>query len=274
MHALEAEGFAIVEVAPDSQGRITPEALAQALTPQVVLVSVQTANSEVGTVQDIATLARLTHEVGALFHTDAVQALGKVEVDVQAWAVDAASFSGHKVGGPKGIGALYLKAGTPFVPLALGGGQEGGLRSGTQDVCSAVGFAAACEASCGPGRDAEAARLGALRDRLYERVATLPGVRPTVAVAPGARNFLPTIASFTVEGFESQTLVLRLDQRGIGVSGGSACSSRSGGPSRVLCALGLDPERAAGALRVSMGRYTTEADIAVFGEVLAEVIKG
>ncbi len=274
VRALSRDGFGVVEVAPDSQGRICPAALGRALGPDVVLVSMQAANSEVGAVQDVAALARASHDAGALFHTDAVQALGKIPVDVGAWGVDAASFSGHKIGGPKGVGALYVRARTPFSPQMRGGGQEGGLRSGTQDVCSAVGFAAACDAACGAGLAAEAARLRALRDRLYEELPALPGVRATVDVPAGSESHLPNVASFIVDGFESETIVLRLDLRGIGVSGGSACSSQSPGPSHVLRAIGIDADAAVGALRVSMGRYTTEADVSAFEEALSDVVSG
>ena len=199
-----------------------------------VLVSVQAANSEVGSIQPIAALASAAHGAGALFHTDAVQALGKAPVDVGAWGVDAASFSAHKVGGPKGVGALYLRARTPFEPQAIGGGQESGRRSGTQNVADAV--------------------------------------EATVDVAPGSVEFLPNIVHVLVRGLESETLILRFDLRGFGVSGGSACSSHSLAPSHVLHALGIDDDRAHGALRISMGRYTTERDVDAFLGAVAGVL--
>lgn len=271
--ALAHEGFEVSTVHPDAQGFVSAESLARALDGDAVLASVQAANSEIGTVQDVSALARVAHEAGALFHTDATQALGKIAVDVGAWGVDAASFSGHKVGGPKGIGALYLRARTPFAALLHGGGQESGLRSGTQNVCAAVGFAAAAEAARAmlPG---EAARLAALRDRLYASLPKLPGVRATVDAAAAPDRFLPNIASFLVSGFESETLILKLDLRGIGVSGGSACSSRSLEASHVLRAIGIDSKEALGALRVSMGRYTTDADVAKLERALADIVAG
>ena len=268
---LEAEGFRVTRLAPNRQGFVEPAALEAVLDEDAVLVSVQAANSEVGSIQPIAALARAAHGVGALFHTDAVQALGKAPVDVGAWGVDAASFSAHKVGGPKGVGALYLRARTPFEPQAIGGGQESGRRSGTQNVAGAAGFAAAVHAACGL-QEREAARLGALRDRLYAGLAAHDAVEATVDVAPGSVEFLPNIVHVLVRGLESETLILRFDLRGFGVSGGSACSSHSLAPSHVLHALGIDDDRAHGALRISMGRYTTERDVDAFLGAVAGVL--
>ncbi|WP_080797711.1 cysteine desulfurase family protein [Arabiibacter massiliensis] len=264
---LEAEGFRVTRLAPNRQGFVEPAALEAALDADTVLVSVQAANSEVGSIQPIAELARAAHAAGALFHTDAVQALGKAPLDLGALGVDAASLSAHKVGGPKGMGALYLKARTPFEPQAVGGGQEDGRRSGTQNVAGAVGFAAAAHAVTGM-LDEEAPRLRALRDALYARLAALPGVEATVRVDPGSAGFLPNIVHVLGDGLESETLILRLDMQGFGVSGGSACSSHSLEPSHVLRALGIDADRAHGALRVSMGRYTTREDVDAFAEAL------
>lgn len=258
--ALAAEGFRVTRLTPDSRGFVSPQALADALCPSTVLVSVQAANSEVGSVQPIADLAAVAHEAGALFHTDAVQALGKVPLPLDELGVDAASFAAHKVGGPKGVGALYLRARTPLAPAMLGGGQEAGRRSGTQNVAGIVGFAAAVHAACAL-REEEARRERALRDELYAALTALPPVRATVAVEPGSEEYLSNIVHVLVDGFESETLILRLDAHGIGVSGGSACSSSSLEPSHVLTALGVSPDDAHGALRVSFGRYTTKADI-------------
>lgn len=257
---LEALGFEVTRLRPDASGFVEVRALEEALTPHTVLVSVQAANSEVGSIQPIAQLAACAHEAGALFHTDAVQALGKAPVDVGALDVDAASFSAHKIGGPKGVGALYLRARTPFAPFLLGGGQESGLRSGTQNVAGIAGFAAAAVAAQSSMED-EAARLRVLRDRLYAGLTALGPVEATVDVASGSRDFLPNVVHVLVDGYESQTLILRLDMLGFGVSGGSACSSHSLEPSHVLRAMGVPADRAQGALRVSMGRYTTESDV-------------
>ncbi|MCI8468675.1 MAG: cysteine desulfurase [Eggerthellaceae bacterium] len=268
---LEALGFRVTRLRPDASGFIEVRALEAALDADTVLVSVQMANSEVGSIQPIAQLARTAHDAGALFHTDAVQALGKAPLDVQELDVDAASFSAHKVGGPKGVGALYLRARTPFDPFLLGGGQESGLRSGTQNVAGAVGFAAAA-AAAQAGQPDEAVRLGALRDRLYAGLAELGPVEATVDVEPGSRDFLPNIVHVLVDGLESQTLILRLDMLGFGVSGGSACSSHSLEPSHVLRAMGVSADRAQGALRVSMGRYTTADDVEAFLAAMARAL--
>ena len=268
---LEQQGFRVTRVAPNRAGFITPEALAAVLDANTVLVSVMTANSELGSIQPVAELAKVAHAAGALFHTDATQALGKTPVDVCAWGCDAASFSAHKVGGPKGIGALYVKARTPFDAYLLGGGQEAGRRSGTQNVAGAAGFAAAVEAAQA-NQPAETQRLAALRDKLYAALAAAPGVHPTVDVAPGSTEYLPNIVHVLVDALESETLILRFDMRGFGVSGGSACSSHSLEPSHVLRAVGIGDDAAHGALRISMGRYTTEADIDNFIAAVGPVL--
>ncbi len=269
---LEAQGFRVTRLKPNRQGFIEVGALERALDADTVLVSIQAANSEVGSVHPIAELARAAHEAGAFFHTDAVQALGKVPVQMEAWDVDAASFSAHKVGGPKGVGALYLKARVPFEAQALGGGQEGGRRSGTQNVAGAVGYAAAVRAVVEAQKD-EAKRLRALRDELYAACARMQDVEATVNVDRGSEQFLPNIVHVMVHGHESETLILRLDALGFGVSGGSACASHSLEPSHVLQALDIDADRALGALRISMGRFTTEEDVRAFIDALPRVME-
>ncbi len=270
--ALAAEGFAVEYLPPNRRGFIEVETLQAALGPDVVLVSVQAANSEVGSVMEIAQLAEAAHEAGALFHTDAVQAFGKVAVDVGQMKVDAASFSAHKIGGPKGIGCLYLKARTPFAPFLLGGGQENGLRSSTQNVAAMAGFAAAAQVAQAT-QVAEEQRLRELRDFLYAQMTALQGVRATVEVAPGSGSYLPNIVHLLVGDLESQTMILRFDMLGFGVSGGSACSSQSLEPSHVLRAMGVSADDAQGALRISMGRFTTEEDVRRFAEAARKVLE-
>lgn len=269
---LERLGFQVDHLRPTRAGFIEVRALEQALRDNTVLVSVQAANSEVGSIQPVEQLAAATHAAGALFHTDAAQALGKTRVDVGAWGCDAASFSGHKIGAPKGVGALYLRARTPFAPQALGGGQESGRRSGTQDVCSAAALAAACAAAVG-AQEEEAARLMRLRERIYAAAREAVGVVPTVEVEPGSLDYLPNIAHVMVPGIESETLVLRFDALGIAVAGGSACSSHSLDPSHVLRALGIRGDDARCALRVSMGHATGEADVDAFLAALPAVME-
>ena len=268
---LAAEGFSVVYVQPDRRGFVTPELLAKALDQNTVLVSVQMANSEVGAIQPIAELARIAHEQGALFHTDATQALAKTPVNMGVLGIDAASFSAHKICGPKGVGLLYLKARTPFISQMLGGGQESGKRSTTQNVCGVVGFAAALHAAI-EQLESETARQRELRDWLYKRLSSIEGVRVTVSVEPGTTEYLPNIVHVLVKGYESETLVLRLDAKGFGVSGGSACASHSLEPSHVLRALGISADDAYGALRISIGRYTTLEDLQRFACAFEECI--
>ncbi len=268
---LASAGFEVVRIKPDRRGFVTPETLAAALDAQTVLVSVQMANSEVGSVQPIAALAQMAHECGALFHTDATQALGKITLDMGKLGVDAASFSAHKIGGPKGVGALYLKARTPFSAQMLGGGQEGGRRSTTQNVCGIVGFAAALHEAVA-NAEVESERLRELRDWLYARLTDIKRVRPTVLVDTGATDYLPNIVHVLVKGYESETLVLRLDMMGFGVSGGSACASHSLEPSHVLRSMGISADDAYGALRVSIGTMTTRDDLERFANALEEIL--
>lgn len=268
---LEQEGFSIAYAPCDRYGFVDAESLERVLDEDTVLVSIQAANSEIGTIQPIGDLVRAAHSAGALFHTDAVQAFGKIPFDVSALGVDAATFSAHKISGPKGIGALYLKARTPFDPYLMGGGQESGRRSGTQNVCAAVGFATACEVAARL-QEEESVRQRALRDRLYSLMSEIPRVSLTVPVEAGDKRYLPNIVHVLVEGMESETLVLKLDGMGFGVSGGSACSSHSLEPSHVLKAIGIDADRAYGALRVSFGRYTEVSDIERFAQALAQCI--
>lgn len=269
--ALERQGFEVVRLRPDKGGFIGADQLAAALEGPTVLVSVQMANSEIGSVQDIAALAQAAHGAGALFHTDATQAFGKVPFSAEELGVDAASFSAHKIGGPKGVGALYLRRRTPFEPSMLGGGQEDGRRSTTQNVCGAAGFAAAA-AHAVACLEAEGARQRKLRDELYGQLARIPGVTPTVLPAPDARDYLPNIVSVLVDGMESQTLILRLDNRGFAVSGGSACSSHSLDPSHVLRAIGYTGDEAYGALRISFGADTERAQLDQFVQALTDCL--
>lgn len=269
---LKALGFRVTELPASRQGFVEVRALEAAIDDDTVLVSVQAANSEVGSIQPVGELAACAHDHGALFHTDAVQALGKAPLSVSQLGVDAASFSAHKIGGPRGVGALYLKARTPFQPLLRGGGQESGRRSGTQNVRGAVGFAAAARAATDSVEDA-AASMATLRDRLYDRLAAFGPIQATVEVPPKSLDFLPNVVSVLVEGLESETLVLRFDGLGIGVSGGSACSSHSLEPSHVLRAMGIPADQAQGALRISFGRATTTSDIDAFLEAVPKVLE-
>lgn len=265
-------GAQITYVDPDASGHITPEALKEVLTDRVMLVSIMAVNNEVGSVMDIPALADVVHKAGALFHVDATQALGKIPLSVKKWGVDALSISSHKIGGPKGMGALFLKARTPFTAQIVGGGQESGNRSGTQNVMGAVGFAAACQATLNV-MDEETQRLRALRDECYERFATYSAVRPTVKVEKDTLIFAPHVVNVLVKGIESETLIMQLDRQGVCVSGGSACASHDLDPSHVLKALGIPRDDALGALRLSFGKDTTTQDIDRFFTAFDEVIQ-
>ncbi|MBQ9068294.1 MAG: cysteine desulfurase [Eggerthellaceae bacterium] len=250
-------------VEPVRTGHVRAEDVARAMNDRTVLVSVIAANNETGAVNDIEQIAHAAHDRGALFHTDAVQLLGKAPIDLSSLPVDSASFAAHKIGGPKGIGLLFLRSGTPFRPFLSGGGQEGGRRSGTQNVCAMAGFAAALEATCASADmvEQECDRLRGLRDRLYEGLCTIDGVHRSVPCESGSLRYLPGITNVYVDGFESETLVLQFDLAGIAVSGGSACSTHSLEPSGALLSMGLTRDQALGSLRVSVGRYTTKNDI-------------
>lgn len=268
---LEALGFEMVYLKPDRDGFIEASKMEQALEEGALLVSIQLVNSEVGSIQPIRQLSELAHQAGALFHTDGTQGLGRTEVDLADLGVDAASFSGHKVGGPKGTGVLYLRSRTPFAPLLLGGGQESGKRSGTQNVCGAVGMAAAVQEAVST-IETERERLGELRDKLYRDLARFDGIQATVDVEPGSEDYAPHIVHVLVDGIESDTLVLRFDALGFAVSGGSACSSHSLEPSHVLRALGIAPDEAQCALRISLGAYTTDHDVNAFLSAVPDVM--
>ncbi len=268
-HWLGKHGFEVTELQPRTDGVIHPEDLEAAMRDDTVLVSVMHGNNEIGSIQPIAALAEIAHARGALMHTDAAQTLGKVDLDVRALGVDAASFSGHKIYGPKGVGALYLKQRTPFAPYLMGGGQESKRRSGTQNVPGAVGFAEALRIM-DEERPTEVPRLAALRDRLIEGI--LGRLEHTSLNAAEASERLPNIANFIIKGVEGEAMLLHLDAQGFAVSTGSACSSGSLKASHVLLSIGCPQEFAHGSLRVSVGRHTTTEDIDRFIDALVPIV--
>lgn len=275
LRRMAREEIELVELEPNHQGFIEPEALERILIDRPdscpLLVSIQMANGEIGTIQPIEKLVQIAHAQGALFHTDATQALGKVPFDVQMLGVDAASLSAHKIGGPKGVGALYLKARTPFCPQMLGGGQEEGRRSTTQNVCGAQGFAAACHEVL-ESMDEEVPREREMRDWLYEQLLQVPGVQASTLPEKGSTDHLPHIVNVVIDGIESATMILRLDKRGFGVSGGSACSSHSLDPSHVLKSIGIDNDLAQNELRVSFGHLTSQDDLVHFVQAFTDCL--
>lgn len=266
---LKRLGFEVDFVDNDASGHISVEALERVMREDTLLVSIMAVNNEVGTVLDIAALAQAAHRRGALFHTDAVQALGKIPFNVGLLGVDAASFSSHKVGGPQGVGVLYLKTRTPFVPYMAGGGQERGIRSGTQNIAGILGCAAAIEHAV-TFQPVFAKRAAGFRDFLYRELCAIPKVSASVRLESG--DFAPHIVNVCVSGMESQTMILQLDLRGFCVSGGSACSSSSLDPSHVLAALGVKRNLAQGSLRISFGETTDRPDVVSFAEAFKEVV--
>jgi len=265
--ALAAQGFRTTELPVDSDGRVDPDAVAGALDARTALVSVGAANGEVGTLLPLAEIGERCRAAGVPFHSDAAQAVGKIPLDVERDRVDLLSFSAHKLYGPKGIGALYVRGAgrrPKLAPLLHGGGHERGLRSGTLPVPLVVGFAAAVSI-CLEERAEESLRLAALRDRLHERLrAELPGVLLNGPV----EGRLPANLNLSFEGVRADELLPTLHD--VAVSTGSACASARGEPSHVLRALGLSAERAAGAVRFGLGRDTTEAEIDTAAARVAE----
>ncbi len=267
--SLEAWGYEVTYLPVDGRGLVDPEDVRRALRPDTVLVSVMAANNEVGTLQPVAEIGRIARERGVPFHTDATQMVGALPVDVDGLGVDLLSMSAHKRYGPKGVGALYVRTGAPLRRIQHGGSHERGRRGGTENVPGIVGFGAALRIAR-EEMDAERARLVALRDRMVREALAIPGAR--LNGDPARR--LPNNVHLSFEGTDSQSLVIGLDLHGVAASSGSACTSGSLEPSHVLVALGLPAEWAAGAVRLSLGRGTTEAEVAYALGALREVVTG
>ncbi|MES0874383.1 cysteine desulfurase family protein [Sinimarinibacterium thermocellulolyticum] len=254
----------VAAVAVDAQGIVDWSALAAQLAQgPVALVALMRANNETGVVQDLARAAALVHEAGAWLHVDAVQAAGRIAVDFRALGADLMSLSSHKLYGPKGIGALVRRAEVDLVPLHHGGPQEKGLRGGTENVAAIVGFGVAAELAR-QELERRTRHTLALRERLEAGLATLPGVR---VFAAGVER-LPNTVQFALPGFDGEALLMQLDRKGFAVSSGSACASGKHEPSHVLLAMGVEPEIARGAIRVSLGVDNTAEQIDAFVETL------
>ena len=255
--ALEAQGFAVSYLPVDQYGMDDPDDVQRALRPDTIAISIMHANSEVGTIQPVRAIGALAREAGVPFHVDAVQTFGKVEIDVDAMNIDALSFSGHKIYGPKGIAGLYIRRGTKMVSIQHGGEHERRRRAGTENVPGIVGLGKAVEVRA---RDmkTEAEAVSALRDRMWEGIrARVPEVR--LNGHPTER--LPGTANICYRNVESESIVLALDLKGIAVSAGSACTAGSVEPSHVLVAMGVPLDWAMGAVRSSLGRSTTAEDV-------------
>ena len=254
---LEHEGFQVTRVAPGPDGRVTAESIEAALRPDTILVSVMASNNETGVIQPMAEIGAVCAKRGIPFHTDAVQAAGKIPIDVVAWQATLATITGHKFYGPKGAGALYVRRGFKCTPLQVGGEHERGRRAGTENVPAVVGLGKACEVA-----SAEMAtvtpRIAALRDRLEAGLAErVPNIVRHGASAPRVCN----TAHVSFVGAEGEHLILSLDMKGIAVSSGAACKAGSSHPSHVLLAMGVPANVAQSAVRFSLGRCTTDAEI-------------
>ena len=266
MKRLEEQGYDVTYLKPDALGRVTLGALQAAIRPDTVLVSVMMVNNESGAVMPIGSMAKLTHRLApdAIFHTDAVQGFLKLPFQAKTLGADLISVSSHKVHGPKGAGALYIRRGLPLPPLLLGGGQEGGYRSGTEATPALVGFGAACTAALPTLRE-DLAREAALRDRCAALLEAIPGVELL-----GARE-APHILLASIPGVPTQNTINILQDHGVCVSAGSACAK--GHRSHVLEAMGLPPEVVDGAFRISLSRFTAEEELAQLGAGLRAVVE-
>ena len=254
--ALEKEGFSVTYITPDRSGRVGAEAVRAALRPDTLLVSIMHVNNEIGVIQDIAAIGAICRERDVLFHSDAAQSIGKLPIDVRTLPVDLLSLTAHKIYGPKGVGALYVRREKrPWLrPITFGGGQERGLRPGTLPTHQIVGFGTACELAA-RNRAAHQERLEALNARLWQGLASLDGVHLNGAEAPR----VPNILNVSFEGVEGESLVTGLTS--LAVATGSACTSATGEPSYVLRALGRSSQLAQASLRLSLGKQTSEADV-------------
>ena len=265
---LEKQGFEITYVPVDADGLVNPADVEAAITDKTILISIMAANNEIGTIEPIEEIAKIAHAHHVLFHTDAVQAIGAIPVDVRAIGCDLLSLSGHKFHGPKGVGALYIKQGTRIDNLIHGGAQERGRRASTENVAGIVGMAEAIELATANIPE-KAARISALRDQLIDGLTTLPYVRLN-----GHRTKrLPGNVNVSVRFIEGESLLLRLDLAGVAASSGSACTSGSLDPSHVLLAIGLPHEIAHGSLRLSLSDTTTQEEVDYVLSVLPGIIE-
>ena len=265
---LESLDFKVTYLPVNENGIISIEDLKEAITPETILITVMHANNELGTIQPIEEIGKIAREKGIKVHTDAVQSFGKIEVDVEKLNVDLLSLSSHKINGPKGVGAIYIKKGTRVVPLIHGGGQERGIRSGTENVPGIVGFGKACELAASQ-LDEHYEKLSSLRDELIEKVLT---TIPEAYLNGDKENRLPNLVNFRFKAIEGESLILLLDAKGYQASTGSACSSNTLEASPVLTALGLDPVDVHGSLRISLAPESDAFDVDEFVNVIAESV--
>lgn len=264
---LEKQGYAVTYLPVDEHGRVSAQQVRDAIRADTILVTVMFANNEVGTIMPIPEIAAVCKEKGVIFHTDAVQAIGHVPVDVQAMGIDLLSLSAHKFHGPKGVGALYCRKGLKLPSHIMGGAQEKGRRAGTENVAGIVGLGAAIELACANLAE-NAAKMTVLRNRLMRKLEEIPEVK--LNGHPTER--LPNNVNYSMKYIEGESILLKLDLSGIAASSGSACTSGSLDPSHVLLAMGLPHEIAHGSVRLSLGDDTTQEDIDYTADTLKEIV--
>lgn len=267
LEKLKKQGFEITLLDVHSNGVVTSQQVAEAIREDTCLVTVMYANNEIGTIQPIGEIGAVCREKSVLFHTDAVQAVGHLHIDVKAQQIDLLSLSAHKFHGPKGVGALYVRRGIPLETVISGGGQERGKRAGTENVPAIMGMAAALEEAC-TGMEENSRKLTLLRDRLIAGLNQIPYSELNGATEPR----LPGNVNFCFEGIEGESLLLLLDEKGICASSGSACTSGTLDPSHVLLAIGRPHEVAHGSLRLSLGEEMTEKEIDSIIEAVTDVV--
>jgi cysteine desulfurase len=267
--SLEEQGFDVTYLRVDGDGLIGADAVERSLRAETTVVSLMHANNETGVISPIADVGQLARARGMVFHTDAVQTFGRLPIDVESLGIDLLSLSGHKIYGPKGIGALYVRPGTPMVPLVHGGQQERGRRPGTENVAAAVGLARAVELALASMED-EGERIRALRDRLEQGI--LQRIEGTRRNGHPERRLANT-SNISFRGADDESLILALDLEGIAVAAGAACTSGSLEPSHVLHAMGRDPDMDGGAIRFSLGAGTTDAEIDRVLELLPALVE-
>lgn len=267
--ALEKEGFTITVLPVDEYGLVRTDDLKKAITTETILITIMHVNNEVGTIEPIEEIGRIARERGILFHTDAVQSIGKIPVDVEKMEIDFLTGSGHKIYGPKGTGFLYVKKGIKLEPLFFGGGQEKRRRSGTENVPGIVGLGLACELA-GQELEKEMARQAVLRDKLFkglcERI-------PYTRLNGHPHKRIASNVNISFEYVEGESLLLSLDLKGVAASSGSACTSGSLEPSHVLTAMGICHETAHGSVRMTLGRDTTDEDIEYVLEIFPSIVE-
>ncbi|MFZ2410208.1 MAG: cysteine desulfurase NifS [Candidatus Methanoperedens sp.] len=263
---LESQGFKVTYLPVNKDGIVNPADVEKAITPQTILITIMHANNEIGTLQPIEEIGKIAREKNVPFHTDAVQTAGKLPLDVETLGVSLLSMSAHKMYGPKGVGALYLRKGTFIEPLFHGGGHERNLRSSTENVPGIVGFGKAAELA--KQRFPEEAKLADLRDRLIKGILD---IKDSYLNGHPAKR-LPNNANFRFSYIEGESMILNLDMKGVAASTGSACSSTSLEPSHVLMAIGLKPEEAHGSLRLTLGRENTQEDVDYVVSILPEIV--